>query len=65
LPVDFDADAVVAVGLEAVVVCVVCAVEVLAGSVVEEVLLEPPHAPSRSASGRTVKNRFRELTVAA
>jgi hypothetical protein len=65
LPVDFDADAVVAVVLDAVVVCVDCVVDVLADAAVEDVLLEPPHAPSRSAIGRAARNRFRELTVAA
>ena len=65
LPVDFGADAVVAVVLDAVIVCVDCVVDALADAVVDELLFDPPHAPSRSAIGRAAKNRFRELTVAA
>lgn len=63
LPLPADAEAVVLVGLDALVVRVDWVVDVLGPAVDEERLFEPPHAASSRASGSTVRNRVRGLTI--
>ncbi len=63
LPVDVELDAVAAVVLDALVVRVDWVVDVLAADAPEELLFDPPHAATDSASGSTVRNRLRGLTI--
>jgi hypothetical protein len=54
---------VAAVVLDVVVVSVDEAVAALDAVVVDDECFDPPHAPSRSTSGSTIRNRLRGLTV--
>jgi hypothetical protein len=60
---DCEDDAVAAVVLDVVVVSVDDAVAAVDEALVDDERVDPPHAPSRSASGNTIRNRLRGLTV--